>query len=140
MTNDANEPIPAPPTTGGLNPTKDTAASEPTGTAAPVDTTGMTPGSPIGPTENIMPPDKLQPAPEVPEDAQGRDYSPFTDEQRVMESGIPLRDDISATQMSGQATRAVSSQHLTRLLYRPLDNPGGPVYQSQQLERRLKSE
>lgn len=138
MTNDANEAVPAPPTTGGVNPTGDTAAAQPIGTQAPVDTTGMTPGSPIGPTENIMPPDKLQPAPYAPLDPQGTRYTPFQGERQVMQSGLPMRDDVSATQMSGEATRAVSSQHLTRLLYRAIDTPGGPVYQSQQLQRRLE--
>lgn len=140
MTNDANEAMPAPPTTAGVNPTTDTSASQPIGTQAPVDTTGMAPGSPLGSPENAMPADKLQPGPDMPLDPQGTRYTPFEGEQQVMQSGLPLRDDISATQMSGEATRAVSSQHLSRLLYRPLDTAGGPVYQSEQLQRRLKNE
>lgn len=140
MTNDANEPIPAPPNTVGTNPTQDTTAGQPAGVNAPVDTTGMVPGRPVPTAENTMPADKLQPAPAVPEDPQGTRYTPFTGEQQVMNSGISLRDDISATQMSGNATRAVSSQHLSRLLYRPIDSAGGPVYQSQHLERQLKKD
>jgi hypothetical protein len=54
-----------------------------------------------------------------------------------MNEGVPTRDDISATQSAPTATRDVSSSHIARLLYRPIDTPGGPVYQSQALERRI---
>ena len=98
------------------------AQAGPLGTAAPV---GAASEPEAGPTE--------QPN-TVPDPAS----SPFESEAAVLSEGISVRDDISATQATATATRDVSSSHMARLLYQPLGAPGGPVYQSQVLERRQR--
>ncbi len=64
---------------------------------------------------------------------------PFEYEEAVMSEGVVIRDDISATQAAPSATRDVSSTHIARLLYQPVGSPGGPVYQSQAIEQRLRA-
>jgi hypothetical protein len=63
---------------------------------------------------------------------------PFEAEEEVMNEGVATRDDISATQAAPSATRDVSASHIARLLYTPIEVPGGPVYQSQVLERLMR--
>lgn len=64
--------------------------------------------------------------------------SPFANEAAVMGQGVPMRDDVSETQEHPGATRDISAAHLGRLLYRPIAESGGPVYEAQRLERMLR--
>lgn len=115
----AKNPVPAPRTPEEPTPTGG-AASAPIGTAAP---------GGAGGAGGTVP---------TPDDPQGKHAAPFDDEQRVMHSGLVMRDDISATQVSGAATRDVSASHVSRLLYRAIESAGGPVYESQHIERQLR--
>jgi hypothetical protein len=120
---------------GGSGPAN--ASNVPTQPAAPLSEGGQTSAS--APTEagatKAEERGPIEPASPQP----GATNSPFENEGEVMGQGVPMRDDISATQGAASATRDVSSNHMARLLYRPLDAPGGPVYQSQALERQLRA-
>ncbi|MBF6591633.1 MAG: hypothetical protein IVW57_14065 [Ktedonobacterales bacterium] len=71
--------------------------------------------------------------------AEEAPYAPFEGEREVMGEGVAMRDDITVTQSDDAATRTVSANHIASLLYRPIDEPGGAVYESQHLERRIRS-
>ncbi|HEX6122697.1 MAG TPA: hypothetical protein VFY89_06035 [Ktedonobacterales bacterium] len=99
----------------------------------PVPPGGEPPASaPPSATTPTTPP-ATSPAPAAPSSS-----APFEAEADVMNEGVATRDDISATQSTPAATRDVSASHIARLLYRPIEAPGGPVYQSQVLERQLR--